>query len=202
MTDPMTDDPRQDTPAPSPEKAGLKLLIELGPLVVFLATLVIYGIKPATMVLMAGSVLSIIASKLFLGHVGTMPYVTAAIVWLAGSLTLYFDDSSFIKMKPTIANILFAGALGYGLATGRLFIKMLFGEAFNLTEAGWRKLTIRWIGFFLVVAALNEIVWRTSSDSTWGMFKVAIIPLTFVFAAAQLGLINTHSAKPKSEQNV
>ncbi len=196
MTDPA------GAPTPPQERQGLKLLIELGPLLVFLAAYAKFGLMTATAVLMAGSLLSIAASKIFLGHIGTTPLVTAAIVVVAGGMTLYFDDPRFIKMKPTIVNLVFAGVLGFGLMTGRYFIKMLLGEALQLTKTGWHKLTLRWIIFFLCVAVLNEIVWRTMSESTWVNFKVfGILPLTFIFAAAQIGLIKAHGASNEQSKN-
>jgi intracellular septation protein len=101
-------------------------------------------------------------------------------------------------MKPTIINLLFAGVLLGGLLTGRPLLKLLFGEAFNLTEEGWRKLTLRWMVFFVVMAVLNEIVWRNFSEAAWVNFKVfGILPLTLIFAMSQIGLIKRY--EPKAE---
>ncbi len=201
----MTDQLRSERPT-DPEdapKSGLKLVIELGPLLVFVVVYAMYGIYAATGALMVGSVLSVIASKLLLGHVGVMPIITAVLVCFFGGLTFLLDDPRFIKMKPTMVNLLFAGVLGFGLMTGRLFIKMMLGEAMHLTPLGWRKLTIRWIAFFVFVAALNEVVWRNMSESAWVNFKAfGLLPLTLCFAAAQIGLIKSHGAKPEFEQNV
>jgi intracellular septation protein len=124
-----------------------------------------------------------------------MPVVTAVLVVVFGGLTFWLDDPRFIKIKPTIINLLFAGVLIGGLITRRPLLKMLFGEAFNLTEEGWRKLSVRWTLFFLVLAALNEVVWRNYSEAAWVNFKVfGILPLTLVFAMAQIGLIKRHEA--------
>jgi intracellular septation protein len=124
-----------------------------------------------------------------------MPVVTAVLVVVFGGLTFWLDDPRFIKIKPTIINLLFAGVLIGGLITRRPLLKMLFGEAFNLTEEGWRKLSVRWTLFFLVLAALNEVVWRNFSEAAWVNFKVfGILPLTLVFAMAQIGLIKRHEA--------
>ena len=196
--DPITPLP----PAKPEDRPGLKMLIELAPLMAFLTALAFYGIYAATGVLMAGTLLSVIAARLLLGHVGVMPLVTLGLVWVFGTLTFVFNDASFIKMKPTIINITIAAILGFGLYSGRLFIKMLLGETLHLTDAGWRKLTGRWIGFFLVIAVANEVVWRTMSDVAWGSFKFGIFPLTLIFAAAQFGLIRAFSAKKETEQNV
>ena len=183
-----------DNGAPQQEKQGLKLLIELGPLLIFFAVYAKFGIFAATGVLMAATLVSLIASKVFLGHVTVMPIVTAVIVTIFGGLTLWLQDATFIKMKPTIVNVLFASVLALGLVFKRPFLKLLFGEAFQLTNVGWTKLTVRWIGFFLFVAVLNELVWRNFSETTWVNFKVfGILPLTLVFAAAQMKLIQKFS---------
>ena len=103
-----------------------------------------------------------------------------------------------------MVNLLFAIALGGGLLTGRNFLKLLLGQAFQLTEEGWRKLTYRWIGFFLAMAVLNEIVWRNFSEATWASFKVfGILPLTIVFAMLQVGLMQRHGLeKPKDTRAI
>src|SRR5262249_22442446 len=107
--------------------------------------------------------------------------------------TFYLDDPSFIKLKPTIINLLFSGVLIVGLATGRPLLKLVLGEAFQLSEEGWRKLTVRWALFFLVLAILNEIVWRNFSESAWVNFKVSgIVPFTTLSAMAQIPLINRY----------
>jgi intracellular septation protein len=99
-------------------------------------------------------------------------------------------------MKPTVVNLLFAGVLGVGLATGRNFLAVVLGQAFKLDAEGWRILTWRWIGFFLAMAVLNEVVWRTMSETAWVNFKVfAILPLTILFFMSQLGLIQRHTDK-------
>ena len=122
--------------------------------------------------------------------------VTAVLVVVFGGLTFWLDDPRFIKIKPTIINLLFAGVLFGGLMMRRPLLKLLLGEAFNLTEEGWRKLSMRWALFFLVLAALNEVVWRNFSEAAWVNFKVfGILPLTLVFAMAQIGLIKRYEAK-------
>src|SRR5262249_21638204 len=155
----------------------------------------------ATGVLMAATVVSLLASWTMLGRLLLMPVVTAVLVVVFGGLTFLLDDPSFIMMKPTIINLLFAGVLLVGLILRRPVLKMLFGEAFNLTEEGWRKLSIRWALFFVVLAVLNELVWRTCTleswlpvrnmvwstctEATWVSFKVfGILPLTLIFALA------------------
>ncbi len=174
-------------PAHQNHGSGIKLLIELGPLLVFFLTYWAFGIRSATAVLMAGTVLAIVASKVVLGKVSPMPMFTAAIVCIFGGLTLWLNDPSFIKMKPTIVNLVFAGLLGGGLMFGRPFIKVLLGEQIQLTDKGWHHLTIQWIVFFIVMAAVNELIWRNFSEATWVAFKVfGILPITAVFAVVQL----------------
>ena len=135
---------------------------------------------------------------MLLGRVSPVVIATAALVLVFGSLTFWFGDAHFIKMKPTIINLLFAGVLLGGLLTGRPLLKLLFGEAFNLTEEGWRKLTVRWMVFFVVMAVVNEIVWRNFSEGAWVNFKVfGILPLTLIFSMSQIGLIKRH--EPKAE---
>lgn len=193
----MSDLRRDSQPAtvpPATEQPGLlKLVIDLGPLLAFFLAYWRYDLRVATGVLIAATLLSLVASRLFLGKIGVSLWVTAVIVTLFGTLTFLLNDPSFIKMKPTVVNLIFAGALTFGLATGRPFLRSLLGEAFRMTDAGWRALTLRWIGLFLVLAVLNEVIWRTMSETAWVNFKVfGILPITLVFAAFQLRLIKRH----------
>ncbi|HEU0062475.1 MAG TPA: septation protein A [Hyphomicrobiaceae bacterium] len=182
--------PEQSAKAASPL---VKLLIDLGPLIAFFLAYGRAGIYWATGVLMLATVAALIASWRLLGRVTAVPMVTAVLVVVFGGLTFYLDDPSFIKLKPTIINLLFAGALVVGLATGRPLLKLLLGEAFQLSEEGWRKLTVRWALFFFALAILNEIVWRNFSESAWVNFKVfGIVPLTILFAMAQIPLIKRY----------
>ena len=100
-------------------------------------------------------------------------------------------------MKPTIINILFAAVLFFGkYFTQKPLLKILFQNAFNLEDEGWKKLNYRWIGFFLFIAILNEIVWRTQSEAFWVNFKVwGLLPISFLFAASQVPLINKYKLK-------
>jgi intracellular septation protein len=168
----------------------LKLLVELGPLVVFFVVNGRAGIFWGTGAFMAATVAALAASQVLFGRVPTMPLVSGFFVVIFGGLTLWLQDELFIKMKPTIVNLLFAAALFGGLAFGKALFKVLFGEVFRLTDEGWRKLTMRWAAFFLVLAGLNEIVWRSFSTDVWVSFKLfAVMPLTFAFAIAQVGLL-------------
>ena len=189
----MSDEPAAGRP---PENPVVKLLIDLGPLLVFFLTYAKAGIFWATGALMAATLIALVLSRVLLGRFALAPAVTAVLVVVFGGLTFLLDDPSFIKIKPTIINLLFAGVLLFGLMTGRPLLKLLLGEAFNLTEEGWRKLSFRWALFFLGLAALNEVVWRSFSESVWVNFKVfGILVLSLVFAMAQIGLIKRHEIK-------
>jgi intracellular septation protein len=180
----------------APPNPQIKLLIEFGPLAAFGITYFFAGIFWATGVVMVTSVLALAASWSQFGRLLPVPLMTAALVVVFGGLTFWLNDPRFIKIKPTIINLLFAGVLLFGLMTGRPLLKLLLGEAFNLTEEGWRKLSFRWALFFLGLAALNEVVWRSFSESVWVNFKVfGILVLSLVFAMAQIGLIKRHEIK-------
>lgn len=123
-----------------------------------------------------------------------MTLVSAGFVFVFGGLTLILQNETFIKIKPTLIYILFALVLGIGLARGRSYLRVLMGDMLPLDPAGWNKLTARWAVFFLALAALNELVWRTQSTDIWVSFKVfAIVPLTIGFMMLQMPLINKHS---------
>jgi intracellular septation protein len=177
--------------------ALIKLLIDVGPLVAFFAAYAKAGIYWATGVLMAATVIALIASRVLLGRFSPAPLLTAALVVVFGGLTFWLEDPRFIMMKPTIINLFFAGALVVGLATGRPVLKMITADAIQLTDEGWHKLTMRWIFFFVALATLNEVVWRNFAEATWVSFKAwGILPLTFLFAVAQIGLIRRYTAHP------
>ncbi len=188
--------------APSERKTlnpRLKFTLELGPLALFFLVYGKLGIFAATGVLMVGVVVTLGVSYALLRRIPIMPLVTAAIVVVFGSLTLIFHDETLIKIKPTALYLLFGGALFVGLAIKKPLLKIMFDGALHVTEEGWRKLTWRWAFFFLVLAALNEIVWRTQTTDLWVKFKTfGFLPLTLVFALAQAPLIMRYEAK--SEQ--
>jgi intracellular septation protein len=183
----MSSEAKPDARSEAPQEASLaKVLIDFGPLVAFFATYYVAeryqpeaGIYWATGVLMVTTVAALAASRLLLGRFSVPPLVTAALVVVFGGLTIWLQDPSFVMMKPTMINLIFAGVLGFGLMTGRPLLKLIMGEALKLTDEGWHKLTMRWFGFFLAMALLNEVVWRNFSQPTWVTFKVwGILPLT------------------------
>ena len=156
------------------------------------------GIFVATAVFMAAIVVALAISYALTRRVPVMAVVSAFVVVVFGGLTLFLQDELFIKLKPTIIYVLFAAVLFVGLIFNKPFLAIVFDQMFHLTDEGWRKLTVRWATFFLVLAVLNEIVWRTQSTDTWVAFKVfGVLPLTFVFAALQYPVLVKYDATPK-----
>jgi intracellular septation protein len=148
------------------------------------------GLFTATLVLMAAVVIALIASFALTRRLPVVPLMTAVLVLAFGALTLYLHDATFIKMKPTILYVCFSAALFGGLAFNRPVLPVLFDNAIALSERGWRVLTFRWAAFFLVLAALNEIIWRTQSTDVWVAFKFpGLYILVFLFSIAQLPFI-------------
>ncbi len=185
-----------------------KLLVELGPLVVFFlvnsqAHRFIADAKHAifwgTGAFMVATVIALVASRALFGRVPVMPLVSGFFVLVFGGLTLVLQDELFIKMKPTIVNSIFAAALFSGLIFGQPLLKYLFGKVFQLTEKGWQILTLRWAWFFVALAILNEIVWRLFSTDFWIGFKVfGVMPITIVFAASQIALLKRHELRTET----
>lgn len=177
----------------------LKLVLDIGPLVLFFAANARFGIFAATGVFMVASLGAIAVTYALTRHLAIMPFVTAVIVLIFGSLTLILHDETFIKLKPTIIYCLFGGTLAGGLACGKSLLGVLFEQMFQLSAEGWRKLTLRWALFFFAMAVLNEIVWRTQTTDFWVSFKLfGALPLTFVFGALQMPLIKKYSVEEKS----
>lgn len=172
----------------------LRLGIEMGPLLVFFAANASYGIFAATGVFMVAIVISLVVAYAAARHIPTLPLVSGVIVLVFGGLTLYLQDETFIKLKPTIVNALFAAAIFGGLVLGKNYVKTLLGTMVALNDEGWRRLAIRWGLFFIVMAVLNEIVWRNFSTDAWVTFKVfGFLPLTVVFALAQTPLMHRYA---------
>jgi intracellular septation protein len=194
----------------------LKLALELGPLMVFFfanargewlserfPALAAFGgpIFIATGLFMIATAVALIASWSLTRSLPIMPLVSGVVVFIFGGLTLYLQDDVFIKMKPTIINTLFGAVLLGGLWFGKSLLGYVFDSAFSLDAEGWRKLTLRWGLFFLFLAILNEIVWRSFPTDTWVAFKVwAIMPITLVFTFSQMPLIMRHSLDEKFQK--
>jgi intracellular septation protein len=178
---------------------ALKLVLDIGPLVLFFAINARLGIFVATAAFMAAVLVALAVAYAMTRHIAIMPLVTAVIVSVFGGLTLILHNDMFIKLKPTIIYLLFGGTLAAGLAFGRSFLGVLFDSVFDLTEEGWRKLTWRWAFFFFALAALNEIVWRNFSTDFWVSFKLfGVVPLTFLFAALQYPLLTKYQPEKKN----
>jgi intracellular septation protein len=168
----------------------LKLVLDIGPLVLFFAANSKFGIYAATGSFMVAVLIALAVSYVMTRHIAIMPVVTAVIVLVFGGLTLILHDELFIKLKPTIIYVLFGGTLLAGLALDKPFLSIMFDQMFHLTAEGWRKLTWRWALFFLLLAVVNEIVWRNASTDFWVSFKLfGVVPLTFVFGALQYPLL-------------
>ncbi len=187
----------------------LKMALELGPLLIFffgnlrgewlIRTFPVFGalggpLFVATALFMIATVVSLVTSRLVFGHLPVMPFVSGIVVLVFGGLGIYLQDEIFIKMKPTIVNMLFGGLLLGGLLFGKSLLGYVFNAAFQLDDEGWRKLTLRWGLFFLVLAVLNEVVWRNFSVDFWVNFKVwGTMPITILFTMSQMPLIMKHS---------
>ncbi|MCG7508595.1 septation protein A [Mesorhizobium retamae] len=204
-------DPQKRKEAINP---ALKLVLELGPLMVFFFAntrgewlaqkfpiLTDFGgpIFIATGLFMIATVIALAASWMLVRTLPIMPLVSGVVVLVFGALTLYLQDDIFIKMKPTIVNTLFGAILLGGLVFGKSLLGYVFDSAFRLDAEGWRKLTLRWGLFFLFLAVLNEVVWRNFSTDFWVAFKVwATIPITILFTASQMPLIMRHSVDERA----
>jgi intracellular septation protein len=189
----------------------LKLALEIGPLILFFfansrpdlfARAIPFagtgertGIFTATAVFIVAVLIALAVSYALTRHLPVMALVSAVVVVVFGGLTLALHDETFIKLKPTIIYLLFAGVLIGGLLLRKPLLAVVFDQMFNLTEEGWRKLTLRWAIFFLALAVLNELVWRTQTTDVWVSFKVfVILPLTFGFAMLQYPLLKKYEA--------
>ena len=177
-------------------KSFLKFITDFGPLFVFFTIYYKSGkdLKMAIPPFVIATIIALIAVWYIEKKVPMVPFIGGILITLFGGLTIYFDDPIFIYIKPTIINILF----GLGLIFGKFFtnepvLKKLLGKSISLTDEGWKILNMRWVFFFFGLAILNEIIWRTQSEEFWVNFKVwGILPITFLFTAFQIGIINKY----------
>ena len=177
----------------------VKFITDFGPLLVFF---VIYfrneqDLKIAIPPFIVATLIALLVMYLLEKKLPMVPLISGILITLFGGLTLYFDNKIFFYMKPTIINIMFAGILFFGrYFTEKPLLKVFFKTAFKLEDEGWKKLNTRWIFFFIFVALLNEIVWRTQTEAFWVNFKVwGLLPISFIFAASQITLINKYKLK-------
>ncbi|MEM6438376.1 MAG: septation protein A [Pseudomonadota bacterium] len=176
-----------------------KIALEVGPIAAFFITYTRSDIYVATAVFIPVILVSLAISWVLTRDLPKMAVVTAVMVVVFGGLTLWLQDATFIKMKPTIVNLIFAGALAVGLSRGRSYLKDVMGGAIPLTDEGWALFTKRWMWFFLFLAVLNEAIWRTQTESFWVSFKTFANPaLTFAFVMSQTGLLKRHAAEDEA----
>ena len=177
-------------------KSFFKFIADFGPLLIFFTIYYKSGnnLSIAIPPLVVATIVAVIAVYFIEKKIPIIPVIRAIIISLFGGMALYFDNPVFLYMKPTIINIIFAIVLIFGkLFFNKNFLKFFFKTAFQLDEIGWDKLNFRWAYFFIFLAFINEIIWRTQPETTWVNFKVwGILPLTFIFTAFQLPMINKH----------
>lgn len=218
------------------ENPWLKLILEVGPLLIFFAAYSYgadlaawagypnFGLTPAeisavqqggdaaeaalsktkilaaTAIFMPTMILAVGISWYIAKKIPVMPMFSLVLVLIFGGLTLYLQNETFFKMKPTILNIFFGVALLIGMSMNKLFLKMIFQEGWSITEKGWRVLTFRWALFFFFMALTNEIVWRNFSNETWVWYKVWFnMPITMIFAVFQMRVVWQHPLPEKGE---
>ena len=179
------------------EEGGARKLyataLELGPLVLFFIANGRWGIYWGTGIFIVATAIALPCYRLLEKRWPIMPLVGGFFVLVFGGLTIWLQDDTFIKLKPTIVNCLFGVILGAGLLFKKPLLKPLFGAAFKLTGEGWRLLTMRWTLFFFVLAAVNEVMWRNFPTDTWIASKMFLsFPLTLVFAFLQIPLLKRH----------
>jgi intracellular septation protein len=187
----------------SPERARrwLKPAVDYGPLAVFFLSYLALGLMAATAALIVASLIALGLAWALERRVPLVPLVTAAIVAVFGGLTLWLQDETFIKMKPTIVQALFALVLLGGLALGRPLLKPLLGPVMPpMSERAWRQFTLRYALLFVALAALNELVWRTQSTDFWVTFKVFGLPvLTVLFFLSQIPFVGRQTRLAEAE---
>ena len=180
-------------------KPLVKFVTDFGPLLIFFT---MYfnnenDLKIAIPPFIVATVVALIVVYFLEKRIPMVPLMSGVLITFFGGLTLYFDNKIFFYMKPTIINLLFAAILFFGkFFTTKPLLKIFFQNAFDLKSEGWEKLKYRWIFFFIFVAVLNEIVWRTQTEVFWVNFKVwGLLPISFLFMASQFPLINKYKIK-------
>ena len=177
-------------------KSFLKFIADFGPLLIFFTIYYKSGnnLSVAIPPLIISTIIAVAVIYFLEKKIPYIPLIGGIVISLFGGLTLYFNNPVFLYMKPTIINLIFAITLIVGKNFfNKNFIEFFFKTAFQLDELGWNKLNNRWAYFFIFLAILNELIWRTQPETTWVNFKVwGILPLTFIFTALQLPMINKH----------
>ncbi len=174
----------------------LKLLLEMGPLALFFISYSKLGLHTAIIAFIPATLAALAVYYVLLRKLPTMPLISGVIVVVFGGLTLFFENDTFFKMKPTIVSGIFGLVLLYGYFSGKPLLKIVFDNAFSLDDEGWRILTFRWAIFFLILAVLNEAVWRTQTEAFWVSFKVfGLTAISVIFAMAQTPVVLKHELK-------
>ena len=180
-------------------KPAVKFVTDFGPLLVFFVIYFKNGqdLKIAIPPFVLATIVSLLIVFFLEKKIPMVPLTSGILITLFGGLTLYFDNKIFFYMKPTIINLLFAGVLFFGkYFSKKPLLKVLLQNSLNLQDEGWKTLTYRWIYFFIFVAILNEVVWRTQTEALWVNFKVwGLLPISFIFFASQVPLINKYRLK-------
>lgn len=192
-----------DATAPKKHLSPLpKLLLDLGPLLLFFFANSWGGIYFATGAFMVAILVTLGISYYLIRRLPVMPIVTAVIVMVFGALTLYLHNDTFIKLKPTIIYVMFAVVLFVGLILKRPLFQVVLDGAFHMTEEGWKKFTLNWAIFFLVMAVVNEFVWRSFTTDQWVAFKTfGFLPLTLLFAVSQAPLMAKYAIREPDAKN-
>lgn len=200
-----------DTTAPAPQPGpgtGARLIIDLGPLLAFFLTNFFAPVPDtlkifvATGVFMVAMIVAMLISQIRYRHISPLLWFSGIMVVILGGLTIWLHDEVFIKIKPTIYYTVVAALLTFGLVTGRNLLKLVLGTVYpGLSQRGWFLLTRNWIGFFIVMAILNEAVWRTTSTDTWVAFKLWVfLPATFIFVMANVPMLLRHGLALEESQ--
>ena len=181
----------------------LRPSVEYGPIAIFFVAFNLADLFVATAAIMVATTLALALSYAVERRIPMMPLITAALVGIFGGLTLWLNDETFIKMKPTIIQAIFGSVLFVGLLANRLFLKSLMGSVWHMTDKGWKILTMRFSVFFYLSAILNEAIWRTQSTDFWVNFKVfGLTGLTIAFVVSQLPLLKRFSEKGSVDHSV
>ena len=177
-------------------KSFLKFITDFGPLLIFFTIYYKSGnnLSAAIPPLIISTLIAVAIMYFVEKKIPYVPLIGAVVISLFGGLTLYFNNPIFIYMKPTIVNLIFAAILLISnLHFNKNYLKLFLQTAFQLNDEGWKKLNFRWAYFFIFLATLNEVVWRTQPETTWVNFKVwGMLPITIIFTAMQLPLINKY----------
>ena len=177
-------------------KSFLKFITDFGPLLIFFTIYYKSGnnLSAAIPPLIISTLIAVVIMYVVEKKIPYVPLIGAVVISLFGGLTLYFNNPIFIYMKPTIVNLIFAAILLISnLHFNKNYLKLFLQTAFQLNDEGWKKLNLRLAYFFIFLAIINEVVWRTQPETTWVNFKVwGMLPITIIFTAMQLPLINKY----------